>query len=608
MRSIRKELESRFAEALARVAGPQGRDADPQIRPTQEARFGDYQSNCAMSLARMLATKPRDLAERLVGALRIEDLCEPPEVAGPGFINLRLRLRFLADRLASIPPPAPDGADRLGIEPLPADLRQVVVVDYSGPNVAKQMHVGHLRSTIIGDVIANVLEFQGHTVIRQNHIGDWGTHFGMLIELLWREYPDALQEHTDLHIADMEAFYRRAQALFEQDPAFAQAARARVVALQAREPQTLAAWQYIIAESRRQFQQVYRRLGVGLRTEHERGESAYNDELPSVVAELERAGLLTESEGARCVFLEGFRKRDGSPLPLIVQKSDGGYLYATTDLAALRYRIRRLGADRIIYVTDARQKLHFEMVFATARAASWVRKRTAAGEREVTLEHVTFGSVLGADGKPLKTRSGENVKLKDLLDEAVQRAEQLVRRNEADPAKRRGLSEEQIRQIAEKVGIGAVKYADLSQNRTSDYVFRWDKMLAMDGNTAPYMMYAYARIRSIHRKGLELGHIDEQAVSRAAIRLDEPAERTLAVALCRFAEILEAVATELRPHILTGYLYELAGAFMKFYEACPVLQAGNDELRNSRLRLCELTARTLKQGLALLGIEVVEQM
>ncbi len=422
-----------------------------------------------------------------------------------------------------------------------------------------------------------------------------------MIALVKRDYPDALRGDSNLRIADMEEFYQWAQATFEQDPVFAAAARAEVVALQAREPESLAAWQYVISQSRCQFQKIYHRLRVTLTSEHERGESAYSDELASVAAELQRAGLLTESEGAQCVFLEGFDRPDGSPLPLIVQKSDGGFLYATTDLAALRYRINELRADRIIYVTDPRQSLHFRQIFACARQIGWASPRTR-------LDHITFGSVLGEDGKPLKTRSGENVKLKDLLDEAVQRAERLVRQNEADPAKRRGFSNEQIKQIAERVGIGAVKYADLSQNRVSDYTFSWDKMLAMDGNTAPYMMYAYARIRSIYRKGLDRGHIDEQAIAGAPIHIDHPAERSLALGIVRLPETIQAVASELKPNILTSYLYELAGTFMKFYESCPVLKARTDELRNSRLRLCDLTARTLNASLGLLGIDVVEQM
>ncbi len=612
MKSLVQQLQTLFRQALVTNLGNAGRDADPMIRAAGDERFGDYQSNVAMSLAKTLQAKPRDVAQRIVEALPPEtnELCEPMEIAGPGFINIRLRADRLAVMLEAVPPASE--LDRLGIEP--ADQPRIVVVDYSGPNIAKQMHVGHLRSTIIGDTIARLLECVGHNVTRQNHIGDWGTQFGMLCALLKDKMPAALTNPEAVHLEDLEDFYRQASARDKQDAAFHEQARAEVVALHNHEPSTLRAWQYIVDESRRHYLPIYRRLGVSLTPADERGESFYAGRLPEVVKEFsERFGTqapaallaVRPDQGALCIFHftgEGkprFKNPEGEPLPMIIRKSDGAFLYATTDLAALRFRIKELGARQVIYVTDARQALHFEMLFATAEAASWTT--TNGG---VQLDHVTFGSILGEDRKPLKTRSGENIKLADLLEEAVRRAEQLIRTSEADETKRRGFNEAEIKDIAEAVGIGAVKYADLSQNRQSDYVFSWDKMLAMEGNTAPYMMYAYARIRSIYRKGAEtIGDNRE-----GKIIIEEPAERFLARQILRFAETLEATAAGLKINLLTDYLYALAGVFMKFYESCPVLKADTAERKASRLRLCDLTARTLKLGLELLGIRVVERM
>ncbi|NLX12266.1 MAG: arginine--tRNA ligase [Phycisphaerales bacterium] len=612
MKSLVQQLQTLFRRALIEILGDAGRDADPMIRAAGDERFGDYQSNVAMGLAKMLQTKPRDLAQRIVAALPQEtnDLCEPMEIAGPGFINIRLRADRLAEMLEAVPPTT--APDRLGIEP--GERPHKVVVDYSGPNIAKQMHVGHLRSTIIGDTIARMLEYVGHEVVRQNHIGDWGTQFGMLCAFLKDKMPEALSAPETVHLEDLEDFYRQASARDKEDPAFHEQARAEVVALHNHEPSTLRAWQYIVDESRRHYMPIYRRLGVSLTPADERGESFYAERLSEVVDEFrERFGtespaariVVRPDQGALCIFhltAEGeprFKNPEDQPLPMIIRKSDGAFLYATTDLAALRFRIRDLGARQVIYVTDARQALHFEMLFATAEAASW----TTANDG-VQLDHVTFGSILGEDRKPLKTRSGENIKLADLLDEAVRRAEQLIRAGEADETKRRGFNEEQIKDIAEAVGIGAVKYADLSQNRQSDYVFSWDKMLAMEGNTAPYMMYAYARIRSIYRKGAET--IGEKRDGK--IVLDESAERLLARQILRFPETIEAAVAGLKINLLTDYLYALGGVFMKFYESCPVLKADTPERKASRLRLCELTARTLRIGLDLLGILVVERM
>jgi len=550
------------------------------VGPSSRPEFGDYQVNGVMAVAKQLKTSPRKLAEKVLAAAELSDLAERAEVAGPGFINISLADRWLERRLAETA-----GDDRLGVE-RPAKP-QTVVVDYSSPNLAKEMHAGHLRSTIIGDAICRTLEFLGHLVIRQNHVGDWGTQFGMLLaylDRLEREDSDKAAET----LGDLEEFYRQAKQLFDADAEFADAARRYVVRLQSGDEGCRRSWQRFLEESLRHCQEIYDRLGVSLKPGDVRGESAYNDDLPKVLEDLEAAGLLTDSRGAKCVFLEEFRGNGGEPLPVIVQKSDGGYLYATTDLAAMRYRVRQLHADRILYVTDARQHLHFAQVFAVARKAGFVPE-------SVSLEHVAFGMMLGTDNKPFKTREGGTVKLADLLDEAERRAFELVSEKNPD------LSERQRREIARVVGIGAVKYADLSQNRTSDYVFSFEKMLSLEGNTAPYMQYAYARIRSIFRKGRA------EPACGGTIRLSEPAERTLGVKLLQFPETVEAVAADCLPSVLCAYLYSLAGAFMSFYESCPVLQSP-EPLRTSRLALCELTARTIRKGLELLGIETLQQM
>ena len=589
MKAICDILDEKVTAAIAAVVGDAAVDPQAIIKPSQDDRFGDYQANGVMGLAKRLKQNPRQLAEQVVAKLDVSEMCEKPEIAGPGFINFRLRADWLAVRTAE----ALADTQRLGVESLANPPR--VVVDFSGPNLAKQMHVGHLRSTVIGDVIANVLGFyygSDEGVTRQNHVGDWGLQFGMLVAYLREWNADAVSKPDEIHIGDMEEFYRAAKQLFDTDEVFKETARQAVVALHNHDSATIEAWNYVVAESRRACQLVYDQLGVALGPEHERGESAYSKQLPEVISALGEAGLIVESDGAQCVFLDGFKAKDGDPLPLIVQKSDGAYLYATTDLAALRYRIEELKADRIIYVTDARQKLHFAMLFACGRSAGW------AGEN-VSLEHVPFGSVLGEDNKPFKTRSGENVKLKALLDEAETRARAVVEQKNPD------LSDEQKQQIAKAVGIGAVKYADLSNNLVSDYVFSWSKMLALEGNTAPYMQYAYARVQSILRKG----QVDVQELlgKGHAIELIEREELALAKHLLRYGEAVETVARDLRPHLLTNYLFELAQAFSSFYTNCPVLKAAEDS-QTSRLLLCCLTARTIQHGLALLGIETIEQM
>jgi len=587
-------LEDRISAAMSAAVSRGGCMA--QVRPSTDPKFGDYQVNGVMALAKELKTNPKKLAERVVERLDVSDICEEPEIAGPGFINLRLKPEFVATNLLEIN----KDAERLSIEK--TDEPKTIVVDFSGPNIAKPMHVGHLRSTIIGDCICRLLEFQGHNVKRQNHIGDWGTQFGMLIAFIERRAAQALEGEGKVagvipsKLAEFEAFYKEANRLFEIDEDFKSRSRAAVVGLYSGDQTWIGRWSLLVEQSKRHYQEIYDRLNVTLKPEDVRGESEYRDELAGVVEALRRNSYAVESDGAVCVFPEGFKTKEGEPLPVIVQKSDGAYLYATTDLAAIRYRVGELKADRIIYVTDARQQLHFEMVFAVGRMAGWAKDKTE-------LIHVTFGSVLGENGRPLKTREGENVKLKELLDEAVERAKTIVQEKNPD------LSDDEKDKIAKAVGIGAVKYADYSNNRTSDYIFGFDKMLAMDGNTAPYMQYAYARIKSIERKAQTRdADIETELAGVKNLRLDESAELDLAKHLIRYGEAIEAAMADYRPNYLTAYLYELAQKFSVFYTNCPVLDAGPDK-RPTRLLLCDLTAKTIRHGLSkLLGIEVVEQM
>ena len=584
-----EQIHSRFVRALQGAFGDAVADTDPLIAPAGNLKFGDFQANVAMSLGKRLKRNPREVAEEIVANLDKQGLFDDVEVAGPGFINLRLCADAIAGELAVL-----SGDDHLGIA-RPAQ-RQTIVVDYSGPNVAKEMHVGHIRSTIIGDCIARVLAMQGHDVVRQNHLGDWGTQFGMLIEhLLDKEqaFPD-VRQLEDYVIQDLETFYRDAKRKFDTDPEFAIRARKRVVALQAGDERTQKLWKMIVDESRTHFADVYDRLNVNLNNGDLKPESAYNDALVDIVNGLADAGLLQESQGARVVFAPGFEDADGHPLPMIVQKSDGGYLYATTDLAAARHRIDERGAARIIYVTDARQSQHFAMVFATLRMVGW------AGPH-VRLDHVPFGTILGKDNRPFKTRQGGTVKLIDLLDEAEQRAAAIINQKNPD------LPDGKREAIAHAVGIGALKYADLSNDRVKDYVFDWDRMLAFDGNTAPYLQNAYVRIRSIFRKAHEQD-IDASAIDASPIVLGNPPERAIALQLLQFPRMVDVVADSLEPHRLCNYLYDLATAYHKFYEACPVLTADNVATRNSRLRLSALAATTLRTGLNLLGIDVNEQM
>ena len=574
-------LAPRFEAALRAAFGDEHASADPALRRSDRA---DYQADVAMGLARKVKRAPRDVAAAIVQHLDLTGICDKIEIAGPGFINLTFTPAWLAAELSTTL-----GDPRLGVAV--ASPSETVAIDYSAPNVAKEMHVGNLRSTIIGDALARVLEFLGHRVIRQNHIGDWGTPFGMLIENLI----DLGEDDSALSVNDLDAFYRQARTKFDGDPAFADRARQRVVSLQAGDARTHALWRRLVDESLRYFGEINGRLGVTLTAADICGESFYNPLLPGVVTALQEKGLAVESEGAICVFQAGFTAKDGEPLPLIVRKQDGGFGYAATDLAALRHRTGTLGATRVLYVVGAPQQQHLAMVFAVARLAGWLVPPARA-------EHVAFGSVLGPDKKMFKTRSGGTVKLKELLDEAVQRALAVIAEKNVE------LDEPTRAEVARQVGIGAVKYADLSSDRIKDYVFDWDRMLAFEGNTAPYLQYAHARIRSIFRRAdlTDAGAAD--AAAKVAIVLAEPAERALALELLAFGATARAVAETLHPHKMCTYLYDLASRFTSFYEQCPVLRAEDEATRRSRLWLCDLTARTLAQGLTLLGIEAPSRM
>ncbi len=574
--NIRQLLDDRITAALHTLGAPETVTAI--VKPSARPEFGDYQANGVMAAAKQLKTNPRELATRLLAALDLSDMAEKLEVAGPGFINIHLKNGWLAHALTA------EQADAAATE------HKTIVVDYSGPNLAKEMHVGHLRSTIIGDAVARVLAFQGHSVVRQNHVGDWGTQFGMLIAHM----VSIAEQHGGVsgvapQLADLETFYRAAKQRFDNEPSFADAARDYVVKLQSGDAECQQLWQQFIDISLHHCEEVYARLGVSLTRADVKPESAYNADLPTIVSDLQAKDLLVEDNGAQCAFLDEFKNKDGSITPIIVQKTGGGYLYATTDLAALRYRSGTLNADRVLYFTDARQSLHFQQVFTLACKAGFVRP-------EVALEHMPFGNMLGEDGKPFKTRTGGTVKLVEVLAEAEERAFALV------SAKNPELSEAERHAIAHTVGIGAVKYADLSKNRNSDYIFNWDAMLSFEGNTAPYLQYAYARIKSIFRRV-------ETYDAQATLTLQAAAERTLAMKLLQFTEATDSVAKEGLPNHLCTYLYELAGNFMSFYEACPILKDGvAQDVRNSRLRLADLTAQTLQTGLSLLGIGVMERM
>jgi len=583
VRSLISQVEDGVSAAIGRVR-PEFADADPVVRRSEHA---DFQSNAALALAKRARSRPADLATALAGALRADAGTPVAEVtvSGPGFLNLTLSSSVVwaqvAARLAS---------PRLGVG-TPEQGRRTVI-DYSAPNIAKEMHVGHLRTTIIGDALARLLGFLGADVIRQNHLGDWGTQFGMLIQYL-DEHPDATWHHDQLAagtstVSALDGLYRAARATFDADPAFADRARARVVALQAGDEATVARWRDVVAESEFAFREIYDRLGVLLDADDSAGESFYNAWLADVAAELTDAGIAVPSGGALVVYSDDVTGPDGNPVTLMVRKTDGGYGYDTTDLATIRYRIRELKADRLLYVVDSRQSLHFRLIFATARRAGWLTDGIEA-------THVAFGTVLGPDGRPFKTRSGDTVRLMELLDAAVDKARATV----AEKGHDRTAAE--LEQIAEQAGIAAVKYADLSTSRTKDYVFDVDRMVSFAGNTGVYLQYAHTRIRSILRKAADLSSEVDPALAM------HPAERALALQLDAFGDVLAEVGRVLEPHRLCGYLYDLAKAFTDFYEACPVLSA-DGPTRANRLALCQLAARTLGQGLNLLGIAAPDRM
>ncbi|MIP14270.1 arginine--tRNA ligase [Salmonella enterica] len=576
--NIQALLSEKVSQAMIAAGAPA--DCEPQVRQSAKVQFGDYQANGMMAVAKKLGMAPRQLAEQVLTHLDLSGIASKVEIAGPGFINIFLEPAFLAEQVQQAL-----ASDRLGVS---QPTRQTIVVDYSAPNVAKEMHVGHLRSTIIGDAAVRTLEFLGHHVIRANHVGDWGTQFGMLIAWLEKQQ----QENAgDMALADLEGFYRDAKKHYDEDEAFAERARNYVVKLQSGDTYFREMWRKLVDITMTQNQITYDRLNVTLTRDDVMGESLYNPMLPGIVADLKAKGLAVESEGATVVFLDEFKNKEGDPMGVIIQKKDGGYLYTTTDIACAKYRYETLHADRVLYYIDSRQHQHLMQAWTIVRKAGYVPD-------SVPLEHHMFGMMLGKDGKPFKTRAGGTVKLADLLDEALERARRLVAEKNPD------MPADELEKLANAVGIGAVKYADLSKNRTTDYIFDWDNMLAFEGNTAPYMQYAYTRVLSVFRKA----DIDEQALASAPVIISEDREAQLAARLLQFEETLMVVAREGTPHVMCAYLYDVAGLFSGFYEHCPILSAENDAVRNSRLKLAQLTAKTLKLGLDTLGIETVERM
>ena len=585
MKSTLNDLRTRIQSALGAAFGEDYRSTDPLLVSTNNPKFGDYQANVAMSLAKPLKDNPRAIATKITENLDVADISEPPSIAGPGFINFKLKTDYLEAELKKM-----HESDRLGIAK--TDDPKKIIVEYPSANIAKEMHVGHLRPAIIGECFARIIEFSGHDLLKIDHVGDWGTPFGMLIAYLQEAYPDAQTAVDASTSGDLATFYRQAKKRFDEDEDFKETSRQAVVKLQSGDPKILEAWERVCKLSRRSYRKVYDLLNIS-KDIVVRGESFYNPYLPDVIKDLDEAGLLVEDDGAKCVFLEGFENKDGDPLPMIVQKSNGGYNYATTDLAAIRYRITEDKAKRVIYTTDAGQSNHFVQIFQVARRADWVPD-------DVSLDHAPFGLVLGEDGKRLKSRSGEAVPLQELLDEAIARTRADVEKRLAEEG--RTESDEFIQNVAEKVGIGAVKYADLSQNRISDYTFSYDRMLDLKGNTAPYMLYAYVRVQGISRKG----GVDFSSLE-ADVTLTEDSEFTLAKHLLQMDMVIDEVERELLPNRLCQYLFELSQKFNQFYDQCSVLQA-EEPARTSRLILCDLTARSLKLGMNLLGIEVLERM
>ena len=575
-------IQSILSEKIKQAMIAAGADAQCEalVRQSGKVQFGDYQANGIMPAAKKLGLNPREFAQSVLDKAELQDIAEKTEIAGPGFINIFLKDTWLADKIScAVQDP------KLGVH---NPEKQTVVVDYSSPNVAKEMHVGHLRSTIIGDAVVRTLEFLGNNVIRANHVGDWGTQFGMLIAYLEKME----NEHaSEMELSDLEAFYRAAKKHYDEDPVFAEKARNYVVKLQSGDEYCRTMWQKLVKITMQQNQHNYDRLNVTLTDKDVMGESLYNPMLPGIVEDLKKQGLAVEDDGALVVYLDEFKNKDGDPMGVIVQKKDGGFLYTTTDIAAAKYRYETLKAHRALVFSDTRQSQHMQQAWLITRKAGYVPD-------SFQLEHKNFGMMLGKDGKPFKTRSGDTVKLADLLDEAIERAGVLISQ------KSTALSEQEKADVIEAVGIGSVKYADLSKNRTTDYVFDWDNMLSFEGNTAPYMQYAYTRIRSIFNRS----QIALSEVEQAQLSITDEKERALAIKLLQFEEAVQVVGKEGTPHVLCAYLYELAGVFSSFYEHCPILNNDEQQVKLSRLKLALLTERTLKQGLDLLGIKTVEKM
>lgn len=575
-------IQSILSEKIKQAMIAAGADAQCEalVRQSGKVQFGDYQANGIMPAAKKLGLNPREFAQNVLDKADLQDIAEKTEIAGPGFINIFLKDTWLADNInRAVQDP------KLGVH---NPEKQTVVVDYSSPNVAKEMHVGHLRSTIIGDAVVRTLEFLGNHVIRANHVGDWGTQFGMLIAYLEKME----NEHaSEMELSDLEAFYRAAKKHYDEDPVFAEKARNYVVKLQSGDEYCRTMWQKLVKITMQQNQHNYDRLNVTLTDKDVMGESLYNPMLPSIVEDLKKQGLAVEDDGALVVYLDEFKNKDGDPMGVIVQKKDGGFLYTTTDIAAAKYRYETLKAHRALVFSDTRQSQHMQQAWLITRKAGYVPD-------SFQLEHKNFGMMLGKDGKPFKTRSGDTVKLADLLDEAIERAGVLISQ------KSTALSEQEKADVIEAVGIGSVKYADLSKNRTTDYVFDWDNMLSFEGNTAPYMQYAYTRIRSIFNRS----QIALSEVEQAQLSITDEKERALAIKLLQFEEAVQVVGKDGTPHVLCAYLYELAGVFSSFYEHCPILNHDDQQVKLSRLKLALLTERTLKQGLDLLGIKTVEKM
>nr|WP_216610418.1 arginine--tRNA ligase [Vibrio coralliilyticus] len=576
--NIQALINDKVSQALEAAGAPAGSPA--AVRQSAKPQFGDYQANGVMGVAKKLGTNPREFAQKVLDALDLDGIASKTEIAGPGFINIFLSEEFLAKQAESAL-----SDSRLGVA---AEAQKTIVADYSAPNVAKEMHVGHLRSTIIGDAVVRTLEFLGHKVIRANHIGDWGTQFGMLIANLERVQQESGE--VSMELADLEAFYRESKKLYDEDEEFAVKARNYVVKLQGGDEYCAEMWKKLVDVTMIQNQRNYDRLNVSLTRENVMGESMYNNMLPGIVADLKEQGLAQEDDGAQVVFLEEYKNKDGEPMGVIIQKRDGGFLYTTTDIACAKYRYETLGADRVLYFIDSRQHQHLMQAWTIVRKAGYVPE-------EVTLEHHAFGMMLGKDGRPFKTRAGGTVRLADLLDEAEERAIKLIESKNPD------LETAEKQNIANTVAMAAVKYADLSKHRTTDYVFDWDNMLAFEGNTAPYMQYAYTRVASIFAKaGISM---DELA---GDIQITEEKEKSLIAKLLQFEEAVQSVAREGQPHIMCSYLFELAGQFSSFYEACPILNTEDESVKQSRLKLAALTAKTIKQGLSLLGIDTLERM